>query len=319
MEMTQNGFETFIGADVAKSKLDIAIGLNGSVETIANDPSSIKNFIKKRVANTSTTLIVVEATGGYESLLVDTLHAANIAVSVVNPRRVREFAKGVGWDAKTDPIDAKVIAWYGKVVLPKPTVAKTEAEKELTALVVRRRQLLKMINMENNRLGVSSAVVLSSLKESLRAMKKQVKTLDDQIAKGVQQDVSAKDKVEIMQSVKGLGPVTISTFLTELPELGELNRGQIAKLVGVAPINSDSGQHQGKRKTGAGRHSVRRVLYMSTLVATRFNPRIRTFYQRLLAAGKPKKLALVAAMRKFLTILNALIKRNELWVDPQPS
>ena len=174
-------------------------------------------------------------------------------MEVVNRCRVREFAKGVGWDAKTDPIDAKVIAWYGEVVDPKPSVAKTKAQKELTALVVRRRQLLKMINMENNRLGLASPAVAPFIKTTLKAIKKQVKTLDELIAKGVQQDVAAKDKVKIMQSVKGVGPVATSTFITELPELGELNRGQIAKLVGVAPINHDSGQHQGKRKTGAAR------------------------------------------------------------------
>ena len=150
-------------------------------------------------------------------------------------------------------------------------------------------------------------------------MKKQVKTMDALIAEGVHANIASKDKVAIMQSVKGLGPVAISTLVTELPELGQLNRGQIAKLVGVAPINNDSGQHQGKQQTGAGRSSVRRVLYMSALVATRHNSRIKAFYQRLVAAGKPKKLVLVAAMRKLLTILNTLVKRNELWTEPQVS
>ena len=238
-------------------------------------------------------------------------------MAVVNPRRVRDFAKGVGWDAKTDPIDAKLIAYYGEVVGPKPSVAKSRAEKDLTALVIRRRQLLKMITMESNRLGQASQAVAGFIKESLKSMKKQVETLDHLISKGVHADAASKAKVEIMQSVKGIGPVAISTFITELPELGMLSRGQIAKLVGVAPINHDSGKHQGKRKTGAGRSSVRRVLYMSALVATRHNPRIRVFYQRLLAAGKPKKLALVAAMRKLLTILNTLIKRNEQWAEPE--
>lgn len=319
MEMTQTGYDLVVGIDVSKAKLDIVLGSQGSVETIDNTVPAVKKLIQEHITAPLKTLVVVEATGGYESLLVDSLHAANIAVAVINPRRVRDFAKGVGWDAKTDPIDAKVIAWYGEVVSPKPSVAKTKAEKELTALVVRRRQLLKMINMESNRLGQASQAVTKFIKATLKSLKKQVKILDELIANGVEASVASKDKVEIMQSVKGLGPVAISTLVTELPELGELNRGQIAKLVGVAPINHDSGQHQGKRQTGAGRSSVRRVLYMSALVATRHNPRIKAFYQRLLAAGKPKKLALVAAMRKLLTILNTLIKRNELWIEPQVS
>lgn len=317
MEMTQNAYQSFVGIDVSKAKLDVALSPQGTVETIENKTSTIKDLINRCIVNLGDTLVVVEATGGYESLVVDCLHSAKIAVAVVNPRRVRDFAKGVGWDAKTDPIDAKLIAYYGEVVGPKPSVAKSKAEKDLTALVIRRRQLLKMITMESNRLGQAPQAVAGFIKESLKSMKKQVKTLDQLISKGVLADAASKAKVEIMQSVKGIGPVAISTFITELPELGMLSRGQIAKLVGVAPINHDSGKHQGKRKTGAGRSSVRRVLYMAALVAARHNPRIRVFYQRLLAAGKPKKLALVAAMRKLLTILNTLIKRNEPWADPE--
>ncbi len=262
-------------------------------------------------------LVVVEATGGYETLLVESLQAASIAVAVVNPRRVRDFAKGIGCDAKTDSIDAKVIARYGEVVQPQAARPKTKAEKELAAMVIRRRQLLKMVNMENNRLGQSSSKMVKFIKETLKALKKQVQKLDMLIAEAVEAEKTSSRKVEIMESVKGMGPVAISTFVAELPELGELNRGQIAKLVGVAPINDDSGEHKGKRKTIAGRSSVRRVLYMAALVATRHNTRIRAFYQRLLAEGKPKKLALVAAMRKLLTIINTLIKRDELWQEPE--
>lgn len=316
MEIVQNGYQAVVGIDVSKAKLDIATGSQGPVDSINNDLASVKQFI---VTQRDQTLVVVEATGGYERLLVETLQAASIAVAVVNPRRVRDFAKGIGVDAKTDPIDAKLIARYGEVVQPKPTQPKTKAQKDLTALVTRRRQLIKMVNMENNRLGQSPRSVAKFIKESLKALNKQVKTLDQQIANVVQNEKSSTRKVEIMRSIKGMGPVTISTFVAELPELGELNRGQIAKLVGVAPINHDSGKHQGKRKTSAGRSSVRRVLYMATLVATRYNSRIKPFYQRLLAQGKPKKLALVAAMRKLLTIVNTLIKRDQLWADPEPA
>lgn len=316
MEMTQNGFSNVIGVDVSKTKLDIANGSQAAPKIFDNELASIKKLIARECDERLKTLVVVEATGGYETLLVETLQADSISVAVVNPRRVRDFAKGIGIDAKTDPIDAKVIARYGEVVQPKPAQPKTKAQKELAALVTRRRQLLKMINMENNRLPSACKVIAKSLKDSLKALKKQVKALDAEISKAVENDKKSTRKVEIMQSVKGVGPVAISTFVAELPELGTLNRGQIAKLVGVAPINHDSGQHQGKRKTFAGRSSVRRVLYMAALVATRHNQRIRAFYQRLLAGGKAKKLALVAAMRKLLTIINTLIQRDELWAEP---
>lgn len=318
MEMTQIHFNSFIGFDVSKHKLDFAKGSQSKPETIDNNSTTIKKLIASLTdSQRRTTLVVVEATGGYERLLVESLHDASIAVAVVNPRRVREFAKGIGIDAKTDPIDAKVIARYGEVVALKPAQPKTKAQKELAALVARRRQLLKMINMEKNRLGLAIPVAAKFIKEMLKSLKNQLKTLDQQIAKAVENEKTASRKVEIMRSVKGMGPVAISTFVAELPELGELTRGQIAKLVGVAPINDDSGKQQGKRKTFPGRSSVRRVLYMAALVATRHNQRIKPFYQRLLASGKPKKLALVAAMRKLLTIINSLIKRDQLWVDSQ--
>lgn len=317
MEMIQCDFNLVIGVDVSKDKLDLAKGSQGNPETVANTRVSINRLITEIGKQQTETLVVAEATGGYERLLVELLHKASIPVAVVNPRRVRNFASGIGLDAKTDPIDAKVIARYGEVVSLKPALPKSKTEKELAALVARRRQLLKMINMENNRLGQSIPVATKLIKEMLKALKTQLKTLDQQIAKAVANEQTAFRKVEIMRSVKGMGPVAISTFVAELPELGELTRGQIAKLVGVAPINDDSGQHQGKRKTFAGRSSVRRVLYMAALVATRHNRRIKSFYQRLLANGKPKKLALVAAMRKLLTIINSLIKRDELWTDPQ--
>lgn len=227
---------------------------------------------------------------------------------------MRDFAKGIGIDAKTDPIDAGVIAFYGRVVKPAPQLAKSDEEKKLKALVERRRQLLDLIGQENNRLQqTADREIEKYIRKSLEALKKQLKSIDARLAKCVQQDTANERKIEIMGSVKGIGPVAISTFLAELPELGELNRAEIAKLVGVAPMNNDTGQRSGKRRTMGGRSYVRRVLYMATLVATRFNPQIKSFYQRLLARGKEKKVALVAAMRKLLTILNALIKKDELW------
>ncbi len=193
-------------------------------------------------------------------------------------------------------------------------MAKSAEEKKLRALVERRRQLLDLINQESNRLQqTADREIQQYIRQSLETLKKQVNTIDERLAKCVQDDTANARKVEILTSVKGLGPVAVSTFLAELPELGELNRGQIAKLVGVAPMNNDSGQTAGRRRTFGGRAYVRRVLYMATLVATRFNPKIKTFYQRLLKQGKPKKVALTAAMRKLLTILNTLIKNDEPW------
>jgi transposase len=209
-----------------------------------------------------------------------------------------------------------LLAYYGEVVKPRLHVAKSDAETKLEALVTRRRQLLGLINQENNRLQQTRDTEIQEfIRQSLESLKKQVKEIDGRITKSVSADKQNARKIEILQSVKGVGKVTVSTFIAELPELGELNRGQISKLVGVAPLNQDSGKKKGQRVTSGGRSSVRRVLYMATLVATRYNPHIKAFYVRLLAKGKPKKLALVAAMRKLLTILNTLIKKDELWMD----
>lgn len=308
---TQEPFAYVVGVDVSKAKLDIA--LRKELLTIKNTAESIHQLIDR--IESDSVIVVMEATGGYENQLVSLLHKRGIALAVVNPRRVRDFAKGIGKDAKTDPIDAQVIAYYGEIVKPAPQLAKSDDAKRLTALVERRRQLLGLIGQENNRLQqVDDVQIKKLIKKSLEMLRKQLKTVDDRLAKSIKQSTGENQrKVEILESVKGVGPVAISTFLAELPELGNLNRAEIAKLVGVAPINNDSGQHAGKRKTMGGRPYVRRVLYMATLVATRHNPTIRDFYQRLVAKGKEKKVALVAAMRKLLTILNTLFKKDELW------
>ena len=311
MKTDQTAFTTVIGVDIAKAKLDVAF----HDETI-NVKNTEKDILSKLIGriDSESTIVVMEATGGYEERLVSLLHRHGISLAVVNPRRVRDFAKGIGIDAKTDPIDAGVIAFYGRVVKPAPQLAKSDEEKKLKALVERRRQLLDLIGQENNRLQqTADREIEKYIRKSLEALKKQLKSIDARLAKCVQQDTANERKIEIMGSVKGIGPVAISTFLAELPELGKLNRAEIAKLVGVAPMNNDTGQRSGKRRTMGGRSYVRRVLYMATLVATRFNPQIKSFYQRLLARGKEKKVALVAAMRKLLTILNTLIKKDELW------
>ena len=303
-----------VGVDVSKATLDVAF--EDEAITIKNEKSSIIKQLVKRIAAEST-IVVMEATGGYEEMLVTVLHEHEIPLAVVNPRRVRDFAKAVGIDAKTDSIDAKVIARYGAVAQPSPQPARSKADKKLRALVERRRQLLGLITQENNRLQqTSDAEIKKLISMSLKTLKIQLKSVDKRVAQLVAEDKENARTIEIMRSVKGIGPVAISTFLAELPELGELNRGEIAKLAGVAPMNNDTGQKQGKRKTFGGRAYVRSVLYMATLVATRFNPPIQSFYQRLLAKGKPKKVALIACMRKLLTILNVLIKKDELWNPP---
>lgn len=312
----QDPFSQFVGVDVSKAKLDFAFGDGKTSREIKNNREQIVEEFIGRIESPSTTIVVMEATGGYEALLVTLLHAHGIAVAVVNPRRVRDFASSIGRDAKTDPIDACVIAFYGQVVKPAAQAATSDEQQKLRDLVQRRRQLLDLINQENNRLQqTTDEEIRSYIRETLESLKKQVEVIGERLEKCVREDTENARKIEIMDSVKGIGPVAISTFLAELPELGKLNRGQIAKLVGVAPMNNDSGQKIGQRRTFGGRSYVRRVLYMATLVATRHNARIKAFYQRLLAAGKVKKVALTAAMRKLLTILNTLIKNNQTWND----
>jgi transposase len=309
-------FTQVVGVDVSKAKLDFVLAEGQQPMVVNNTRKEIVSKLIGRITSPENAIVVMEATGGYEEQLVTLLHQHNIALAVVNPRRVRNFANSLGWDAKTDPIDAQAIACYGRVVRPEAQMAKSDEEKKLKNLVGRRRQLLGLINQENNRLQqTTDREIQGYIRQSLKSLKKQVKTIDERMAKCVKADTGNARRIEILASVKGLGPVTVSTLLAELPELGQLNRGQIAKLVGVAPMNRDSGQVSRKRKTQGGRSYVRRVLYMATLVATRFNSKIKTFYERLVAQGKPKKVALTAAMRKLLTILNTLVKNDELWSD----
>jgi len=259
-------------------------------------------------------MVVMEGTGGYEFLLIKHLASHKLDAAVVNPKRIRDFVKRIGLDAKTDQIDAKVISRYAEVVAPKPMATKSDHELKHSALVARRNQLLELINQENNRLKQSwDDDAKQSIREVLEVLKKQVKSVDSQLAQMLAKDTANERTIEILQSVKGVGAVTISTLIADLPELGKLNRGEVAKLVGVAPINRDSGTKSGKRFIGGGRGQVRRVLYMATLVAIRHNATIRTFYTRLKSKGKESKVAIIACMRKLVTILNLLVKSNQIW------
>lgn len=317
MSNSMETFTLFVGVDVASRELEVYWPVTHERLTVENTEKAIAaQLVPKLKACNQAVLVVAEATGGLETLLVRVLHEHQLAVAIVNPRQVRDFAKGVGCDAKTDRIDAAVLARFGEVVKPAPTAAKSEETERLGALTTRRNQLLEMINQEQNRLRLTyDKEVRKYIEESLESLKKQVKLLDERLKQCVAQDETNRRKVEIFSSVKGLGPVTTATLIAELPELGKLNREQIAKLVGVAPINRDSGQQRGLRRVFGGRSTVRRVLYMATIVATRHNQRLKAHYQQLLARGKVKKVALVACIRKFLTILNTLVRNNELWQD----
>jgi transposase len=314
MKNESESFALFVGVDVSKAQLDVFFPDTQKRLTIDNSEDAIVSNLVKVLKSKKKALVVMEATGGYESVLVKVLGEHQIAVAVVNPRQVRDFAKGIGKDAKTDAIDAEVIATFGQVVKPAPLAAKSEAEEKLAALVTRRKQLLDLINQETNRLQqTSDREVQDFIRKSVESLKKQQSEIDARLEKCVVDDTANARKVEILGSVSGIGAVTISTILAELPELGKLNREEIAKLVGVAPINRDSGTLKGQRFVMGGRGYVRRVLYMATLVATRCNEKIRAHYLHLLAKGKAKKVALVACMRKLLTILNTLIKNDVLW------
>ena len=304
----------FVGVDVSKATLDVYRPDTKELLKIENSEDAIKHLcsqlekIKRRV------LVVMEGTGGYEYLLLKCLASHRLDAAVINPRRVRDFAKGIGLDAKTDPIDAKVISKYAEVVAPKPIATKSDHELKHSALVARRCQLLELINQENNRLKQSwDDDAKQSIRDVLEVLKKQLKSVDTLLAQMLAKDTLNERKIEILQSVKGVGVVTISTLIAELPELGKLNRGEVAKLVGVAPVNRDSGTKSGKRFIGGGRSHVRRVLYMATIVAIRHNETIKAFYTHLKSKGKESKVAIVACMRKLVTILNLLVKSNQLW------
>ena len=306
----------FVGVDVSKFTLDVYQPDTRNSFHIENSEDAIEQICQKIKRKKQPITVVMEATGGYETLLLRQLSKHKIEASVVNPRRVRAFARGIGFDAKTDPIDAEVIARYGEVVKPRPTAMKSDQETKHSALVDRRNQLLELITQENNRLKQAwDHDAKKSIGIVLECLKKQLKEIDAQLAKMLKVDEKNARLIEILGSIKCVGPVMISTMITGLPELGRLNRGEIARLVGVAPINRDSGKMSGKRFIGGGRGKVRRVLYMATVVGLRHNPVIKDYYAHLKSKGKESKVAIVACMRKLLTIMNAMVKTDQVWND----
>ncbi len=303
----------YVGIDVSKDGVDVAAGSGGAVRRFANTPAGVGNLIR-RLKSLLVALVVLEATGGYEERLADELDDAGHAVAVVNPGRIRSFARSLGVLAKTDAIDARIIARYAEVVKPPARVQPSRAVRTLAALVGRRDQLLAMQVADRNRLElVSDPTVRGDIRRAVAGFKRRITTLDRKISAAIAADRELKARDELLTSVPGVGPALASTMAAYLPELGSLDNKAIAALVGVAPFNRDSGRSSGKRYVWGGRSQIRKVLYMGALVATRHNPAIRAFYERLVADGKPKKLALTACMRKLLVILNAMVRHGELW------
>ena len=304
-----------IGIDVAKAELVIASRPSGERWTVANEEAGIRALVA-RLHQAKPELIVLEATGGYELVAVAALVSAGLPVVVANPRQVRDFAKATGQLAKTDLLDADILALYAERVRPPVRPLPDAQAQELDARLTRRRQLLEMLQAERNRLGQvfdRGKQVKKSLTAHITYLERELKRTDTELGDQVRQSPVWRVKDELLQSVPGVGRVVSFTLLAELPELGRLSRREIAKLVGVAPLSRDSGTLRGRRFVHGGRASVRAVLYMGALVATQCNVLIRAFYQRLLAAGKPKKLALVACMRKLLTILNMMLRTQRPW------
>jgi transposase len=304
--------EKVVGIDVGKRGLDGNVYGSSEVLHFSNDVEG-RGKLVRWLQEQGAMKVVMEATGGYERPVAQALWEAGRVVSVVNPMRVREFAKSQGILAKTDKIDACVIAHFAQVTRLEGSTPQTEAEAYLSACVERRRQLVLIVTTEKNRLSTCPESMRMDLEEHITFLEEHIRKLEEEIHTTIHQDPEKLDRSEKIDSVPGIGPVTASTMVADLPELGKLNRKQIAALVGVAPFNKDSGKKRGKRRTIGGRASLRRVLYMATLSATKFNPVIRAFYQSLLKRGKEKKVALVACMRKMLGIINAMIRKGEAW------
>ncbi len=302
----------FVGIDVSKKRLDVAVRPAGDVWQTTNDAGGITTLVEHLV-ELAPRLVVLEATGGIELALAVAGAAAGLPIAVVNPRHVRDFARAAGKLAKTDALDAQVLAHYAEVMRPETRPLPDATTRELKALVARRRQLVEMITAEKNRLGSATPLVHPQLQGHIRWLEGSLRELDKDLGSYIQSTPIWRAKDKTLRSVPAVGPVLTMNLLAGLPELGKLNRGQIGALVGVAPFNRDSGALRGKRSVWGGRSQVRAALYMATLVATRYNPVIREFYQRLCAAGKPKKVALTACMRKLLVILNAMIKHGQSW------
>jgi len=302
----------YIGIDVAKAHLDVAIRPGDEHWRVANDEQDIGTLVN-RLKAFQPELVVLEATGGFERTVTAALAAAGLSVAVVNPRQVRDFAKATGKLAKTDKLDARTLAHFAEAVRPAPRPVPDEQAQELASTLERRHQLIVMLTAEKNRWHLATGSLRERIEAHIAWLETELAAIDRDLDQTIRQSEIWRERDVLLQSVPGIGPVVSFTLLAELPELGTLTRQQLAGLVGVAPLNCDSGARRGRRRVWGGRGRVRTALYMATLVASRYNPVIKEFYDRLLQAGKPKKVALTACMRKLLTILNAMLQHRTPW------
>ena len=318
--METEGMETegrFVGIDVSKVRLDVALRPGGASLAVGNDEGGIRQLVAL-LGQGQPALVVMEATGGWQEPAAAALAAAGIAVAVVNPRQVRDFARAANRLAKTDKVDARVLAHFGEALRPRLRVGRDAQSQAVEALLVRHRQLVEMLTAERNRLGTTQGAARRSIELHIAWLEEQLQGLDEELHRQVQASEAWAEQDRLYRSVKGVGEVTSLTLLAELPELGRLNRKEIAALVGVAPFSRDSGQRRGPRVICGGRSGVRGVLYMAAMNATRYNPVIKAFYERLRGTGKKPKVALVACMHKLLTVLNAIARSKRPWMSQSP-
>jgi transposase len=301
------------GIDVSKDRLDIAVRPSGEVFAVERNAAGLERLVA-RLRELCVHLVALEATGGFETIAAASLAAAGLPVVVVNPAQIRAFAKAIGQRAKTDPIDAGVIAWFAEATRPEPRPLPDEATRLLADLVARRRQIVEMIGAERQReRRVTVPHLRKSITRLLKTLEKELASLDGDIDDAVRGSPAWRDKEDLLASVPGVGPTIARTLIAELPELGQLGRKQIAALAGLAPFTRQSGQWRGRSFIGGGRTVVRTVLFMGAMVAKRHNPVLKAFFDRLVAAGKPKMVALIAVARKLLTVLNAILRDNRPW------
>ena len=317
MEAKPSEISPYVGIDISKDKLDLWV--DGRHRVFENNADGIDKLVR-HLAHAKVKVVVMEATGGLERAVALGLAEAKYAVAIVNPRQVRDFAKALGRLAKTDKIDAQIISQFGEMAKLEGQELPDALQVEIRALLARRRQIIAMKNGEENRLRqATNAQVRASIESLLVVLEQQLKQIDDDSDKALRSSPMWMEKLEILESVPGIGPVTARTLLAELPELGTLSGRKIAMLAGLAPLNNDSGKMRGRRTTWGGRRTLRAPLYMAAMSATRFNPNIRAFYLRLVERGTPKRVALVASMRKLLTVLNAMMRDNKMWAPAQIS
>ena len=308
----------FVGIDVAQARLDIAVRPTGEQWTSPHEEAGIAALVT-RLQELGPTLVVLEATGGRELALAGALAAAQVPTAIVTPRQVRDFAKAVGQLAKTDALDAQVLARFAEAIRPEPRALPDAQAQELAALLTRRRQVIAMLTAEHQRLSTTLPAVRPRVQQHVQWLREELRALAAELAERIRTSPLWREHEALLRTVPGVGPVLALTLLAHLPELGTRDRKPIAALVGLAPLPADSGTRRGRRGVWGGRAQVRATLYMSTLVAVKHNPVLRRFYERLLAAGKPKKLALVASMHKLLLILNALLRQRTPWQPPASS